>query len=60
MVSVTSSVMLSIGRSRLTLPMQAAFPFTNTFGILVSIIYNHKTPDMYENNSHHKIGWAIT
>jgi len=28
--------------------------------VLVSIVYNHQTPDLYANNSHHKAGWAIT
>lgn len=54
------AVMLSIAPSRLAKPLQYSFLLINTFGILVSIIYNHKTPDLYKGNSHHKAGWAIT
>lgn len=32
----------------------------NAFGLLLGIIYNEQTPDLYENNAHHKIGWIIT
>lgn len=52
--------MLNIASSRLASPLQCSFLLVNTFGILLSIIYNHKAPDLYEGNSHHKAGWAIT
>ena len=29
-------------------------------GIFTSVIYDAKTPDLYPNNAHHKIGWAVT
>lgn len=29
-------------------------------GLLIGIIYNSQTPDLYENNAHHKIGWIAT
>lgn len=32
----------------------------NALGIFTSIIYNSKTPDLYEHNVHHKIGWVVT
>ncbi|KAL8717004.1 MAG: hypothetical protein Q9225_005721 [Loekoesia sp. 1 TL-2023] len=54
------AIMLSIARSRLALAMQIAFFGLNGFGLLVGTIYNSKTPDLYENNLHHKLGWAIT
>ncbi|KAJ6050099.1 hypothetical protein N7444_006815 [Penicillium canescens] len=53
-------VMLSIARSRLALPSQLLFLVFNAFGLLFGIIYNDQTPDLYENNAHHKIGWIIT
>ncbi len=52
--------MLSIARSRLTLPAQLVFLVVNGFGILLSMVYNHETPNLYENNSHHKEGWTIS
>lgn len=52
--------MLSIGRSRLALPAQFVFLVFNTLGLLFGIIYNSQTPDLYENNVHHKIGWIVT
>jgi hypothetical protein len=52
--------MLSIARSRFSLPAQFIFLIVNAFGLLIGIIYDRKTPDLYENNSHSKIGWAIT
>jgi hypothetical protein len=54
------AVMLSIARSRLALPSQLLFLVLNAFGLLFGIIYNDQTPDLYENNAHHKIGWVIT
>ena len=32
----------------------------NGIALLVGSIYNNKTPDLYENNSHHKLGWIVT
>ena len=54
------AVMLSIARSRLTLPSQLAFLGTNALALLLGVIYNHKTPDLYTNDSHSKTGWIIT
>jgi hypothetical protein len=51
--------MFSISRSRLTLPSQLVFLVLNALGILVGTIYNSQTPDLYENNSHHKLGWVL-
>jgi hypothetical protein len=52
--------MLSIVRSRYTLPSQFAFLATNAFALVLGVVYDHKTPDLYTNNSHSKTGWAIT
>lgn len=52
--------MFSVAKSRYALPTQFLFLLVNGFGILVGIIYNSQTPDLYENNVHHKIGWIVT
>ena len=52
--------MLSIARSRLALPSQFFFLLVNAFGLLLGLVYNSQTPDLYENNAHHKLGWVAT
>ena len=52
--------MLSIARSRLALPSQLVFLAVNAFALVLGVVYNHKTPELYENDSHSKTGWAIT
>jgi hypothetical protein len=52
--------MLSLARSRHTLLVQFVFLVTNAVGILLSVIYNANTPDLYPNNAHHKVGWIAT
>jgi hypothetical protein len=52
--------MLSISRSRYTLPVQFIFLILNGLGVIFSTTYNVSTPDLYENNAHHKIGWIAT
>lgn len=52
--------MLSVARSRYALPTQFLFLIVNAFGMLTGIIYNGQTPDLYENNAHHKIGWIAS
>lgn len=52
--------MLSIARSRLALSTQLAFLSVNAIGLVVGTIYNAQTPDFYENNAHHKLGWLVT
>ncbi len=54
------AVMLSIARSRYTLATQFLFLLTNAIGVLVGIVYNANTPDLYPNNAHHKLGWLVT
>ena len=53
-------VMLSISRSRNSLPVQFLFLALNVVGVFLVTIYNAKTPDMYPNNAHHKLGWILT
>jgi hypothetical protein len=36
------------------------FLVVNGLGLLISVIYNHSTPNLYENDSHSKIGWIAT
>lgn len=52
--------MLSLSRSRLTLITRLAFLGLNAAGILLGRIYNSKTPELYANNSHNRIGWVVT
>jgi hypothetical protein len=53
-------VMFSIARSRYTLPAQLGFLSLNAVALLLGLVYNHNTPELYANNSHSKAGWAIT
>jgi hypothetical protein len=50
----------STTRSTLALPTQFLFLVVNGVGVLFGTIYNVNTPDLYENNAHHKIGWIAT
>ncbi|QKX63374.1 uncharacterized protein TRUGW13939_10544 [Talaromyces rugulosus] len=54
------AVMLSIAHSRYTIPLQFVFLAVNAVALLFGTIYNTSTPDLYENNAHHKIGWIAT
>ncbi|KAJ5889515.1 integral membrane protein [Penicillium tannophilum] len=55
-----AAVVLSIRRSRFALLSQFIFLLFNTFGLLLGIVYNSQTPELYKNNAHHKIGWIGT
>jgi hypothetical protein len=52
--------MLSLARSRYTLLVQFGFLAMNAGGVLLGVIYNANTPDLYPNNAHHKLGWIVT
>ena len=52
-------VMLGVAHSMLHVPVQMAFIGTNAAGVVLALLYNASTPDLYENNAHHKIGWII-
>lgn len=53
-------VMFSIARSKFALPVQFLFLIINGLGVVAGTVYNINTPDLYENNAHHKIGWIAT
>jgi hypothetical protein len=55
-----AAVMLSIAHLRYTIPVQLVFLIINAIALLFGIIYNTSTPDLYENNAHHKVGWIAT
>lgn len=52
--------MLSIAHSRYTILLQFLFLIINAIALLFGITYNNATPDRYESNVHHKIGWIAT
>lgn len=52
--------MLSIARSRFNLAAQLVFLTTNALGLLLGVIYNHQTPDLYEKEKHGPVGWMST
>lgn len=52
--------MLSVAQSRFALPTQFLFLIVNAFGMLLGIVYNNQTPDLYPSNAHHKIGWIAS
>lgn len=52
--------MLSLARSRYTLAVQFGFLAINAGAMLLGVIYNANTPDLYPNNAHHKLGWVVT
>lgn len=54
------AVMLSIARSRIALHVQFAFLATNVLALVLGLVYDHKTPELYAANSHSKMGWAFT
>jgi hypothetical protein len=55
-----AGVIFSIAKSRLTIPSQAIFFILNALGLFLGTVYNVNTPDLYENNAHHKMGWIFT
>ena len=52
--------MLSIARSRFALPSHLLFLLVNSLGLVLGALYDTQTPDLYENNAHHKVGWIVT
>ena len=52
--------MLSVSRSWLALPTQLSFLALHSIGLLLGTVYSSKTPDLYENNAHNKLGWIVT
>ncbi|KAF1934435.1 uncharacterized protein M421DRAFT_415464 [Didymella exigua CBS 183.55] len=54
------AVMLSISHSRFALPSQFVFLAVNGLALSISHLYNKRTPNLYDNNVHGRIGWIIT
>ncbi|KAK4228184.1 integral membrane protein [Podospora fimiseda] len=54
------AVMLSLVRSRYTLLLQFLFAGFNAAGLLLGVVYNASTQDLYPNNAHHKLGWVVS
>lgn len=52
--------MLSLARSRYKFAATLGFVLSHGFGALLGAMYNHKTPDLYPNNAHHRLGWVLT
>ena len=57
--NLSTGVMLGVAQSAFHIPVQIAFLTLTTIGVVFAIMYNSATPDFYENNAHHKIGWVI-
>ena len=53
-------IMLSLARYRYALVAQLSFLGVHGLGVLLGTIYSGKTPDLYEDNAHNKIGWIVT
>lgn len=53
------AIMLSVARSRYHLPAQVFFHLVNSFGVFTGLVYNHATPELYEGNAHHPLGWVV-
>nr|POE92243.1 putative membrane protein c3b8.06 [Quercus suber] len=54
------AIMLSIARSKFSILFQLIFHVGNGLAVFGGFVYNHATPDLYTNNSHHPIGWVLT
>ena len=53
-------VMFSIARSTAAFPTQVIFLSMSAVGLVFGTIYNSNTPDFYENNVHHNLGWVVS
>jgi hypothetical protein len=54
------AIMLSVARSRWTLPAQGVFHVLNGLGVVTGLVFNHATEDLYEGNAHDPLGWVLT
>jgi hypothetical protein len=55
-----AATVFSVANSRFALVSQVVFFLSNTVGLILGTVYNANTPDLYENNAHHKMGWVFT
>ena len=53
-------MVLSVARSRLALIVQLSFLTLHGIAFSLGTIYAYNTPQLYENNSHKKVGWIVT
>lgn len=60
MLTRFAAAVFSVAQSRFALPSQVVFFLVNAVGLVLGTIYNANTPDLYENNAHHKMGWVFT
>lgn len=44
----------------MTISVQIVFLIFNGLSLFTSLVYDAKTPDLYPNNAHLKMGWAVT
>ncbi|RDW85428.1 hypothetical protein BP5796_03753 [Coleophoma crateriformis] len=54
------AVVFSVARSHLTVAAQLVFLSINALGVLIGIIYNRSTPNLYEHGKHGTVGYIIT
>lgn len=50
--------MLSVAKSHLCLIAQGMFLIVNGLGTMFGIVYNNRTPNLYQNGKHGRIGWV--
>ena len=55
-----SGIVMNLARYRYSLVTQLCFLGVHILGLFLGAIYTGKTPDLYENNAHNKIGWIVT
>lgn len=53
-------LMLSIAQFRLALLVQFLFLGVHSVALLPGAVYRSKTPNLYKNNAHNKVGWIVT
>lgn len=52
--------MFSVAQHRYASLSKLAFVLLHSLALLLAAKYNSNTPDLYPNNAHHKLGWAVT
>ncbi|GAB7366427.1 hypothetical protein MBLNU230_g8224t1 [Neophaeotheca triangularis] len=54
------ATVFSLAHHRYTSLARIGFILLHSLGLLLGAMYNSRTPDLYPNNAHHKLGWAVT